>query len=234
MKVAIMQPYFFPYIGYFQLINAVDEFVLFDDAQYIKRGWVNRNRILKPGDGWQYISVPVQKHPLTEKIKHVELHKTIAWKEKILGQLQHYKKKAPFFDEILEDLNKIFRIETGTIADLNAVSLKYLCKKLNIETKIITSSSITFDYSSVSDAGEWALEMSKQMKAATYINPAGGAELFDKNKFTSANIELKFFQPVLPHYEQLQTFEKGLSILDTLMFLGTNATREQIIKGKVD
>ena len=71
MKIAIMQPYFFPYIGYWKLIHAVDRFVTFDDAQYIRHGWVNRNRILKPGGGWQYIVVPLTKHSLTESIKNV-------------------------------------------------------------------------------------------------------------------------------------------------------------------
>jgi hypothetical protein len=93
MKIAIMQPYFFPYIGYWQLIHAVDRFVLFDDAQYIRHGWVNRNRILKPGGGWQYILVPLKKHALTESIKNVQVNPDGKWHELIVRQLAHYKKK---------------------------------------------------------------------------------------------------------------------------------------------
>lgn len=90
MKLAIMQPYFVPYIGYWQLIHAVDTFVLFDDVQFIRRGWVNRNRVLKHGGGWQYITVPLRKHSLNQLIKDIYVHGNKAWKKQILRQLDHY------------------------------------------------------------------------------------------------------------------------------------------------
>ena len=111
-----MQPYFFPYIGYWQLINSVDIFVLFDDSQYKRHGWINRNRILKPDGNWQYILIPLQKHSLREPIKHVYIAPNCGWEKTIIAQLSHYKKKAHYFDEI----NPMI-IET--ISSINEVSI---------------------------------------------------------------------------------------------------------------
>ena len=121
-----MQPYFFPYIGYWQLIHAADCFVLFDDAQYMRHGWINRNRILKPGGGgWQYILVPLNKHTATESIKNVQAHPDKQWKELIIGQLTHYKKKARYFDEINELVREILFSNTEKcIATINFVIIK--------------------------------------------------------------------------------------------------------------
>ncbi|MGC7846714.1 WbqC family protein [Desulforudis sp. 1088] len=90
MRAAVMQPYFSPYIGYWQLIHAVDTFVLFDDVQYIRHGWINRNRILKPGGGWQYI-IALKKHSKNDLIRNIQAHPTLEWKARILRQLEHYK-----------------------------------------------------------------------------------------------------------------------------------------------
>ena len=120
MKLAIMQPYFFPYIGYWQLIHAADCFVLFDDAQYMRHGWVNRNRILKPSGGWQYILVPLEKHPVTESIKNVLAHPNKEWKELIIAQLAHYKKKARYFAETNELVREsLFSNSERSIAAIN-------------------------------------------------------------------------------------------------------------------
>ena len=93
MKIGIMQPYFFPYLGYISLIKHTDEFLLFDPVQFIRHGWIERNRILKPGAGWQYISVPLKKHEQTALIQDVQIDNSQNWREKILAQLGHYKKK---------------------------------------------------------------------------------------------------------------------------------------------
>ncbi len=96
MRLGIMQPYFFPYIGYFDLIHQSDRWVVFDTVQFIRHGWVNRNRILHPYDGWQYIALPTRKHAQKTDIKDVLIADREQAFNKILGQLQHYKKKAPF------------------------------------------------------------------------------------------------------------------------------------------
>jgi hypothetical protein len=234
MKLAIMQPYFFPYIGYFQLINNVDRFILFDDVQYIRHGWVNRNRILKPGEGWQYIIAPLQKHKQAELIKDTKLQEGDEWKKKFLRQLDHYKKKAKYFDEVMQLLTSCFDSNEINIAKFNAHCLAIFCKHMEIPFNIEISSEMNFDYSNVKDAGEWALRISEQLNAKEYINPAGGKELFDRNKFINANIKLVFLSPSLEPYDQKRNnFETGLSIIDVLMFNGRAKTKENITKFKM-
>ena len=97
MKLAIMQPYFFPYIGYWSLIKQTDHFMIFDTPQFMRRGWIERNRILKQQGDWQYISVPLEKKPLDTPINQMVIRSNESWKEKIKNQLMHYKKKAPYF-----------------------------------------------------------------------------------------------------------------------------------------
>ena len=226
MKVAIMQPYFFPYIGYWQLIHAADCFVLFDDAQYIRHGWVNRNRVLKPGGGWQYILVPLKKHAATESIKNVQAHPEKQWKELIIGQLTHYKNKARYFEETNELVRDIlFSNNEQRIAAINFVTIKKLSEQLDIKKTIILSSDQNFDYSCVSDAGEWALRIGEQMGASEYINPVAGAELFSQEKFSSRNIKLSFLRPHEIVYSQRGAFEPSLSIIDVLMFNGMEGTK---------
>lgn len=227
MKIAIMQPYFFPYIGYWQLIHAADCFVLLDDVQYIKHGWINRNRILKPGGGWQYVLVPLKKHALTESIKNVQALDNENWKERFIAQLAHYNRKTPYFAEINQIIKDIIYINADVkIAAINFSIIKMLCKYFDLDKKIILSSEHHFDYSSVGDAGEWALRISEQVAASEYINPIAGKELFSKKKFSSCNIKLSFLRSDDIVYSQRGSFEASLSIIDVLMFNGIERTKE--------
>jgi len=109
MKVSIMQPYFLPYIGYFQLIYNTDQFILLDTVQYIRHGWIERNRIQKQGGGWIYIRVPITKEFGREtRIQNIRIDNTINWKKTILDQLQIYKRKAPYYEPTISMLNKVF------------------------------------------------------------------------------------------------------------------------------
>jgi len=233
MKIAIMQPYFFPYIGYWQLIHASDIFVLFDDVQYIRKGWISRNRILKPGEGWQYIHFPVNKHSKQDLIRSIYIHQNKDWKSLILKQLEHYKKRAPYF---IETHNLVDDILTGinennlNVTKLNFHIINIICKRIGLKRKITISSEQCFDYSRVNDAGEWALRISEQMKADTYINPISGKNLFNKNKFKQSNIKLSFLIPDTITYNQYRNFEPSLSILDMMMFSGIEGVKENIKK----
>ena len=221
MKLAIMQPYLFPYLGYWQLIHEADKFILFDDAQYMRHGWVNRNRILKPRDGWQYIIIPLEKHGAKEKISNVMVQSGGNWKRQIIAQLQHYKKRARYFNETITFLNLIFsHLGEDSIANINASLIKQTCEYLNINKEILLSSRQNFDYTGVTDAGEWALRMSEQIGATEYINPVGGMGLFDKKKFNESNIGLSFLRTKEIAYSQRAEFEPALSIIDILMFNG--------------
>ena len=227
MTVAIMQPYFFPYIGYFQLIQAADRFILFNDVQYIRHGWINRNRILKPGGGIQYILMPLAAHARETLIKDIAVADADNNKEKVLRQIEHYKKTAPFYKDVRALLGDCFTAGESTITEMNAGYLKAVCDYIGISYKIEISSQMNFDYTQVNDAGEWALRMSEQLQATTYINPPGGKDLFDNAKFEQSHIRLQFLQPALKEYDQRrEIFEPGLSIIDVMMFNGPAAIKD--------
>jgi hypothetical protein len=233
MKLGIMQPYFFPYVGYFQLIAHTDNFVFFDIVQYNKRSWMNRNRILhqdKPDD-FQYITVPVSKHEKGSLIKDIRVSNDGKWQNKILSQLMLYKKiKAPFYNEIRHLVEKIISGEQHTLLDLNIDSIRYSCDYLGIEFNYEIASKMTFDMVNVSGPGDWALEISKHKKASEYLNPPGGQAIFDEDKFTKNNIKLSFLKPKLSPYQQSwrNSFNAGLSVLDVMMFNTPEESRNLI------
>ena len=220
MKLAIMQPYFLPYLGYFSLIKHTDEFILFDTVQFIRHGWIERNRILKPSNGWQYIMVPLKKHSRETIIKDIEINNDQQWKEKILAQLQHYKKQAPYFSNVIDILNEIFSKEYATIVDLNLASLKTVCNYLGINTPIQVFSLMNIDIEPANAPDEWALNICKALgNVDEYWNPPGGQSFFDRKKYENAGINLKFHSAILTDYDQKRNvFEPGLSILDVMMF----------------
>jgi hypothetical protein len=219
MTVAIMQPYFFPYIGYYQLIQAADRFILFNDVQYIRHGWINRNRILKPADGVQYIIMPLASHARNTLIKDISPADVETSKDKILRQIEHYKKAAPYYSVVRALIGDCFAATPGSITEMNAGYLKATCDYIGIDYTIEISSQMNFDYSGVQDAGEWALRMCEQLQATGYINTAGGMELFNKARFEQSRIRLQFLQPALKEYDQRRKqFEPGLSIIDVMMF----------------
>ena len=220
MKLAIMQPYFLPYLGYFSLIKHTDEFILFDTVQFIRHGWIERNRILKPSNGWQYIMVPLKKHSRETIIKDIEINNDQQWKEKILAQLQHYKKQAPYFSNVIDILNEIFSKEYATIVDLNLASLKTVCNYLGINTPIQVFSLMNIDIEPANAPDEWALNICKALgNVDEYWNPPGGQSFFDRKKYENAGINLKFHSAILTDYDQKRNvFEPGLSIIDVMMF----------------
>jgi len=220
MKLSIMQPYFLPYLGYFSLIKHTDEFILLDTVQFIRHGWIERNRILKPSDGWQYIMVPLKKYSRETIIKDIEINNDQQWKEKILAQLQHYKKQAPYFSNVIDILNEIFSKEYATIVDLNLASLKTVCNYLGINTPIQVFSLMNIDIEPANAPDEWALNICKALgNVDEYWNPPGGQSFFDRKKYENAGINLKFHSAILTDYDQKRNvFEPGLSILDVMMF----------------
>lgn len=215
-----MQPYFYPFIGYFQIIANTDLFILLDDVQYIRHGWVNRNRILKPGGGWQYITVPLQQHHQKTDIKDILPKLNDDWKELILRQTDHYRKRAPFFHEVVDLLKESLYSDFRNITELNRNGIAGVCSYVGLDCNVKISSELNLNYSEIHDSGDWALQICRQLGAASYINPPGGMELFDKLKFDKAGIDLKF--QVLPDFQYSQRtgkpFEDKLSMLDVLMF----------------
>lgn len=220
MKVAIMQPYFLPYIGYFSLIKHTDSFILFDTVQFIRHGWIERNRILKQNEGWLYIKVPLLNKHREDLIKDVVIDNTLDWKNKILAQLVPYKKTAPNYFIVIDIINNIFEKDYESIVDLNLAVIKSVCSYLKIDTDIKVFSKMNLIIEKAKSPDEWALNICKSLGNVTeYWNPSGGQSFFDKKKYDNSNIELKFQSVHLPSYNQKRDdFENGLSIIDVMMF----------------
>ena len=219
MKLGIMQPYFFPYLGYFALIKHTDQWIVFDTPQFIRHGWIERNRILKPGEGWQYIMVPLEKHSRETAIKDIRIKQSIDWRRKILAQLEHYKRKAPYYSIVIKLIKQTIYLDTNSIVELDVNALSIICEYLNIKFsyKIFSESDIKIN--NVNAPDEWALEISKAYSAKEYYNPPGGEEFFDKRKYKRSKIELKFLKLSSQEYnQQCNIFEPGLSIIDVMMF----------------
>ena len=225
-RLAGMQPYFFPYLGYWQLIAAVDCFVLFDEVQYINRGWINRNRILKQDGGWQYIQVPVARHSLDTAIRDVNIAPQPGWKTRIVNQLAHYRTKAPHFGETMELVESaLFGGQEQAISALNCRIVRTLCEALSIRCKIIVSSDHEFDYSEVTVPGDYALVHALHMGATEVVNPANGLHLLDEEKLKRNGITLSALLPPQLTYPQAGgSFEPSLSIIDVMMFNGVAGT----------
>jgi hypothetical protein len=219
MKLAIMQPYFFPYLGYYSLIKKSDQFILFDTVQFIRRGWIERNRILKPVEGWQYVAVPLIKKELSTIICEMEIRNNEDWRGKLILQLAHYKKKAPFYRETLSVIQDAINMDTNSIVKLNENILKKTCEYFNIPLNISIFSEMNIEIEEVTHPGEWALNITKALNGKDYINPTGGVEIFKREQFTNADIKLNFLGNNLSSYNQHRSvFERGLSIIDVMMF----------------
>ena len=234
MKLAIMQPYCFPYIGYWQLIANCDEFIFFDEVQYNKKSWMNRNRILHPDKikDFQYISIPIAKHEKGTLIKDVIINNNENWKSKLLGQMTFYKKlKAPFYDETISLITEVCNQENKRFLSFAISSVKAICDYLDLNIKYRISSEIEFNRTEVKGPGEWALEISKALGANEYINPPGGYEIFDEEKYALSNVKLKFLKSNLSPYRQSwrESFTEGLSIIDVMMFCSKDEINQLLL-----
>ena len=220
MKLGIMQPYFLPYIGYFSIIKQTDRWVVFDTVQYINKGWINRNRILSPSnDGISYITVPVIKKSSKMLIKDVLIDNSQNWKVKISGQLDYYKKKAPYYNETKNIVNDILNYKTDKISSLNIYALVKVCDYLDLDFNYRVFSEDTMGIDTVKLPDDWALNISNKLGADTYINPTGGINIFDKEKYINSGIDLKFLTMKFTPYPTFRReFNEGLSIIDVLMF----------------
>lgn len=226
MKVAIMKPHFLPYIGYWQLIHACDVFVLNDDVQYIRHAWINRNRILHPHRGWQYVILPLERYSSQAAVKEVRIHSQYDWKDRLVRQIEHYKKSAPYFAEARTLLQDALDVAEGNhLAAVNTAIIRKMCGTLGIERKLIVQSESGFDLSNICEPDDWSLSVTHQLGGDAFINPIGGAHLHDAQKFAQYGISLSFLKSRDIRYEQHRPFEASLSILDVLMFNGVERTR---------
>jgi hypothetical protein len=219
MKLCIMQPYFFPYFGHFQLIAQTDFWIVFDVVQYNPKTWMSRNRILHPTQAWQYINVPVAKQPHGTPIHAIRVQDRAQAEARLLGQLEHYRKHAPHFNQVKEIVRSAFAIGSDRLVDLNVSGLKAVCAYLDLKFDCELCSQRAFNLDTVQHAGQWALEIAKQLGASEYVNPPGGQSIFKQGEWDAASIRLTF-PPLRPFVYDCAPYEfvENLSILDVLMW----------------
>ena len=217
MKLAIMQPYFIPYIGYFQLINAVDVFVIYDNIQYSKKGWINRNRILINQKD-EYISLPLKKDSDFLDIKDRFIADSFSKeREKTLRKIKEAYRKAPFFEQVYPLAEQMLNFSDANLFNYIFHSIEAICKHLDIKTKMIVSSSLSINHELKSE--QKVLAICEALGADSYINPIGGMDLYNKDFFGSEGVGLKFLKTSPHSYEQFgREHMSFLSIVDVLMF----------------
>lgn len=216
MKLGIMQPYFFPYIGYWQLLNAVDKYVIYDDVNFIKGGWINRNRILMSGEAKMF-NVQMQGASPNKLINEVEVSTNEQGQKKLLRSIENNYRKAPYFKEVYNILEEIIISKEANLAKYLENSIKRVCEYLDIKTEIIISSSIEKDNNL--RAEEKVIEICKKLGATEYYNAVGGQELYSYDDFKNNGITLKFLETNYIEYHQFNNdFISNLSIVDVLMF----------------
>ena len=220
MKIAIMQPYFFPYLGHFSLIKHTDRFIIIDIVQYIKQGWIARNRILRQQEGWQYINVPLCSHSRGTLIKDIKIQNNADWKYKIMGQLRHYPNHPPYSAQVEKLCNGLFAKDFEGIVSLNVSALERVLEYLGIERKIEVLSEMDLPIEQPEDSDEWGLNICLALgNVDEYWNPPGGKSFYDRSKYEKNGIKLCFHEIELTPYSQNRDyFEAGLSILDVMMF----------------
>lgn len=226
MKVAIMQPYLFPYLGYWQLIKAVDLFVLFDDVNYIKRGWINRNNILVNGNRYLF-TIPLQDASCFKKINEISLSENSKGKEieNFLKTLKRAYSKAPYFGDVYGLLENCFLSGENNISRLIEYSIRTLCGYIGINTEIKISSELA--NTQYFKGEERILDICTRLNADQYINPMGGVDLYSKNHFQEKSLELSFLRTKHIEYAQFKNeFVENLSIIDVLMFNSKEAIDE--------
>ena len=244
--IAIMQPYFFPYIGYFQLINSVDKYLLYNKLNYIKEGWIHRNRILKVNGEPFYITANVAKKSSFKKICDIKLDYKKNWQKQLLHSIYYNYKKSPFFEEIYFLVEQIINYDTEYLYKMNEVCIINICHFLGIDTEILCYNELYSDLEKKLlkvDSQDYSdfpflegrtpikkvlrvIEICRRETANVFINAIGGQLLYDKSDFASYGIELKFVNTKTFSYPQnSSTFVPNLSIIDVLMNCGRDKTR---------
>lgn len=224
-----MQPYFFPYIGYFQLINAVDEFVIYDNIQFTKKGWINRNRILVNGKE-AYFTLPIKKDSDYLNVNQRTLSEN--WdsdRKKMVNRIIESYRKAPYFEQIFPIFENIILTNQNNLFNFIHNSIIEILKLLDIQTRITISSTISINHDLKCE--EKVIEICKRLGAKIYINPIGGIELYNKSNFKDDKIDLQFQKIEIVNYKQFNNdFIPFLSIIDVLMFNSISDIKNNLSK----
>ena len=213
MKIAIMQPYLFPYIAYWQLIKAVDKFIIFDDVNYINKGYINRNNILVNGKSYQF-TLELIGASQNKLINEIQIGNNL---NKILKSIEYNYKKAPYFKNSLPLLEDVFNQKEKNLSKFIGYSLKKISNYLEIDTCFVYSSEI--EKNNKLNNQDKIINICEKLNAKKYINLISGRKLYKKDEFISRNIELSFIDATLEEYQQFNNkFIIALSIIDIMMF----------------
>jgi len=215
MKIAIMQPYFFPYLGYFQLINSVDKFIFLEDVNYIKRGWVNRNRVDNKGNAI-YFRLQVSGASQNKKINELSVVSDSKWRDELLKTMMHSYGKSPNFEAVFEMIKGVVRSENSLVSDVCKDSIVQSCSMVGINTPMCSST--TYQNSSLKGQ-ERIIDICKQEGASQYINPINGQSLYSKEDFDKNGIKLNFIR--------MNDDVPSLSIIDSLMKIDTSSLLDE-------
>jgi len=227
MKIAIMQPYFFPYIGYFQLINAVDEFVIYDNIEFTKKGWINRNRILVNGRD-AYITLPIRKD--SDYLDIRERFLADNWpsgKKTMLNRIAYAYRKSPQFGMVYPLIEKCILFDHNNLFCFILNSLHLVNEYLQIRTPVLTSSTISINHEL--KAEKKVMVLCKARHAIEYVNPIGGVKLYQKDDFQREGLNLCFLKSNDIVYKQYDhEFVPWLSIIDIMMFNSVRKISEML------
>lgn len=222
-KVGLMQPYLFPYLGYFQLLHAVDEYVIYDDVQFIKGGRINRNNILVNGEATRF-TVSLKKASPNKLINQIEIHDDFNSFQSMLDKAYHGAPQKEIVSWLIRD---ICAYEDKNLANFTGNSIKKIADYLGIGTTLLYSSNLNKDNSL--QGQDKVIDICEELGAGLYINAIGGQELYDKQTFKKHRIELKFLKPELRQYAQFNNdFIPYLSIIDIMMFNSPAEIREML------
>ena len=225
MKTAIMQPYFFPYIGYFQLIDSVDLFIVYDNIKYTKKGWINRNRMLQNGKDSMF-SLSLKKDSDFLDVRERELAEDFNHK-KFLNQIRGAYQRAPFFEQTFSLIEKIMQFEDRNLFNFIHNSIVRTCDHLDVTTEIKVSTDITIDHELKNQ--DKVLALCNAVDTTVYINAIGGIELYSKNAFQERSLELKFIRSKPFVYDQFDNdFVPWLSIIDVMMFNSVDTINDYV------
>ena len=226
--LALMQPYFFPYIGYFSLVAKADLFLFFDNAQFIKGGWINKNKIGSNRPcGWTHINIPIRKHPHDTLIKAVKIANDDDWRKKIKNQLRFYQSRSAFFEEIDQLIDDILSYETSFVSDFNANVIRTISDYLDLNCRFESTSSLESGALFSRKPGEHAVYYCEKLGYKNYINPPGAIdEIFDLELFKAKSIELFCIRNNILLDEKKDV--GPLSIIDELFVHGKEKVRQQV------
>jgi hypothetical protein len=233
MKLAIMQPYVFPYIGYFHLINASDLFVFYDDVNYITRGWINRNRILLNGKDYLF-TVPVSNASRNRLINETSIEIDHIWRNKFHKTLVHSDRKAPYFPQVVNIIISVFSKQYSNVSDLAITSTVSVYDYLGMQLNHTKSSACSPETKGMDNADR-LIEITKRQGYKKYVNAAGGINLYSKDYFRAKGVELGFVKSDPVEYRQYTNdFVPWLSIVDVMMFNDAGTIMELFTKYKVN